>query len=152
MKDFLKTKQTLDKTNQKAQKLRMEFLKLYGNKKLRLQEKSLLDDKKMFDEKNKIQQTKRVKALKLSNDLGLMYTKNESELNQAKVRELNKKDEDEFKNEIKIKKKEWESEAKDKYLQVKKGQADFMIRKKNMSAIESTRSRHNYLVKVSRQL
>ena len=50
-----------------------------------------------------------------------MYTKNESELNQAKVRELNKKDEDEFKNEIKIKKKEWESEAKDKYLQVKKG-------------------------------
>ena len=54
MKDFLKTKQTLDKTNQKAQKLRMEFLKLYGNKKLRLQEKSLLDDKKMFDEKNKI--------------------------------------------------------------------------------------------------
>ena len=78
MKDFLKTKQTLDKTNQKAQKLRMEFLKLYGNKKLRLQEKSLLDNKKMFDEKNKIQQNKRVKALKLSNDLGLMYTKNES--------------------------------------------------------------------------
>ena len=49
-----------------------------------------------------------------------------------------------------MKKLEEYNTAKDKFLAIKKGETEFIIRKKNMSAIENTRARHNYLMKVHR--
>lgn len=46
LKDFMKAKRSLEKTNQQTHKLRTDFLKLYGNKKLKVQNRSLMDSNK----------------------------------------------------------------------------------------------------------
>ena len=74
--------------------MKMEFLKLYGNKKMRMHEKSLLNEKKDKDEEMKRELAKKVKTMKINNELGLMYTRNECELTQAKMREHNRRDDD----------------------------------------------------------
>lgn len=42
--------------------------------------------------------------------------------------------------------------AREKFMAVKRGETEFLIRKKNMSAMASTRARHNYLLKLGREM
>lgn len=75
----MKIKNSVDLSNSKTNKLREQFVKLYGNKKGKYLNKSLLEGKKHEDEEAKLQACNRVRSLKLNNDLGFMYMKNQCE-------------------------------------------------------------------------
>ncbi len=50
LRDFLKTKNSVERNTSQTHKLRGEFIKLYSNKKSKFLNKSLLENKKHEDE------------------------------------------------------------------------------------------------------
>lgn len=76
LKSFFKAKNSLDKTHHRTHQLKVDFLKTFGAKKLQLHERMLQNRRKQQDEQLKQENSKRIKAMKLTNELGLMYTRN----------------------------------------------------------------------------
>ena len=79
LQDFMKAKNSLEHTNHRTHQLRNEFLKLYGNKKHKFMNKSLMEKRKQEEEDFVRSTANRTRSMKMNNDLGLMYTRNESE-------------------------------------------------------------------------
>lgn len=50
LRSFVRAKNSLDKTNQRAHQLRVDFMKSYGSKKLHIQEKMLQNYRKQQEE------------------------------------------------------------------------------------------------------
>ena len=78
MKDYLKTKNSLDHTNQQTHKLRNDFMKLYGNKKHKFMNKSLMEKRIQEEEEFTRETAHKTRSMKMNKDLSLMYTRNES--------------------------------------------------------------------------
>lgn len=51
----------------------------------------MMEAKKHLDEEFKLEASNRVRTIRLSNDLGLMYMRNECEVNNHKLKDENKK-------------------------------------------------------------
>ena len=79
LQEYLKAKNSLDHTNHRTHQLRNDFLKLYGNKKHKFVNKSLMERKKQDEEDFARETASKTRSMKMSNDLGIMYTRNESE-------------------------------------------------------------------------
>lgn len=87
----MKVKNSVEESNSKTHKLREEFVKLYGNKKSKYANKSMMEAKKHLDEEFKLESSNRVRTKRLSNDLGIMYMRNECEVNNHKLKDENRK-------------------------------------------------------------
>ena len=74
--NFNQSKKHIDRQYRESQKKKVQFINLYENRKLKLQEQKLLEEKQRQDEQNQSGLRERAKTLKLNSEVRALLTRN----------------------------------------------------------------------------